>query len=298
MKTQINFLLQKKFMYVLLILVGWSCVNDKKKEEENPAKTELTSDLSELRLKGEVKAVKTAYFEAVKRGDKAYRGQKPDEVEDYQIRFNKQGNKEEEAWFDVDGNLSYKVVYRNNDIGLPEERRAYYDAEDQELQDSIFYNPQYQITEIRHYDDRGEFTRTVYKYDQKGHQKEQIYYDLSGKTDQKTVFEYDERGNRTGEAHLNEQGVKVLKRTFNFNEEKQITGISEYDRNNRLIHTIEMDYDINGYITTEKFSDKEGNLVQQKNYLYEYDNCGNWVRQTVFENDNPQLIVERTLSYY
>jgi len=80
--------------------------------------------------------------------------------------------------------------------------------------------------------------------------------------------------------------------------------ISQYDANGKPVaessstQNIVYKYDDNGNLTAKNVFDRDGKIVCQCTYQYEFDNNGNWIKRIERFFSSPVKITERTIEYY
>ena len=57
-------------------------------------------------------------------------------------------------------------------------------------------------------------------------------------------------------------------------------------------------YDNKKNLVEEKHYDENGELSRNKKYTYKYDSQGNWIEKIVYNEEKPEFIISRTISYY
>jgi hypothetical protein len=56
-------------------------------------------------------------------------------------------------------------------------------------------------------------------------------------------------------------------------------------------------YDDKGNETEWNSYKPDGSLDVKETYKYDYDETGNWIKETKFRNGNPEIIIEREIKY-
>lgn len=158
---------------------------------------------------------------------------------------------------------------------------ALYSEGDREMKASYrySYDKQGQLTELATLTAEGVvYYRIAYSYDEKGNLTSELAYRPDGQLDKKSLFSYD--------------GDRKREQTFTYNDG------AEY------LHTFEL-YDTRGNVVEVGVFDKSGQLSGGKTIRrYEYDQAGNWFKQTVQSVDSVtgklwgEWVEERQIEYY
>lgn len=174
------------------------------------------------------------------------------------------------------------------------------------------------ITATNIFNDRGQVTRTIskwntgspateilYAYDDRGHQNVEAWYDVDGLFVSLDFREFDEQGNcikvfhyhargdlnlsiQRAEYRYNKLGKKVEEVQWRNDETKNINRYREkgdlleirfYGENGELDHEIQIGYDAYGNQKESRTLDFNGILVSRTKDTYEYDDKKNWVKR-------------------
>lgn len=143
--------------------------------------------------------------------------------------------------------------------------------------------------------------KTTFKYNDLKKLIEENYFELSGRFINKTIYKYDEIGNLIEEKRYNADGDLSNKRTYKYkNKGREVKGVSISptwpDGNSYRKFTCK--YNNKGLLIEEKEYNTKGNLSETTTYKYnDFDETGNWIKQSVFINDKPRKIIEREIKY-
>jgi hypothetical protein len=159
------------------------------------------------------------------------------------------------------------------------------------------------------YDDRGKLSKKnafnwnaadwtwEYTYDSQGDMigEREIY---SGQDTTLTNYEYDKNHNIIMEISRDSNGEVLIYNRFKYDTEGRVIEVC----NNRDWDTCrimnECEYDIHGNITDEKRLEVDVlEYFDHHKMTYEYDKHKNWIRKTIYHNDEPKEIVIRTITY-
>lgn len=214
----------------------------------------------------------------------------------YVSSYNERGNKLEETSYNSDGTLYEKYIYK-------------YDKKGNKI-------------EFNWYNSNGSLSnRKTYKHDDIGNLIEEIHYFSDGNLDEKNTYKYDNQRNRIEENWVNSGGNKS-KNTYKYDANRNIIESILDDGYNYEKHTYRYDkkdyliedkslyekgslpnkhaykYDDKGNRIEEIFYTENGAVYSKKTWKYVYDNTGNWLKKTAFENNKPMSITEREIEYY
>jgi len=206
------------------------------------------------------------------------------------------------------GLLTQKRIFDNNDQLI--ERYTYvYDKQGNALQ--VAKHTEYETL----YTD-------VYAYDNKRNKVSDARLDKLGKQAYKNVMTYKD-SLLTSAIGLNAEGIEVsiekrsydkkgnlLNKSFEDLENKMSSKeLYHYDAKGNLIEwilfegsnkiqTISYDYDGHKNLTGLRRISNDGTVQENKKYIYEYDDQGNWIRKNIINNDMPVFVLERKIEYY
>lgn len=164
--------------------------------------------------------------------------------------------------------------------------------------------------------------KSIFKYDKKGNQVSDAKYSADGKKLYETISRYDGdklvkkfTNSNKGEVEYSEDFIYDTKGNITnkvvFNKADNSKSIDKFaydDNGNRVAWNIikndiplmtgQFTYDEHNNMTTSIARDATNNLLDQREYAYEYDKKGNWIKKKVKLKGVDQFIVERTISYY
>lgn len=205
-------------------------------------------------------------------------------------------------------NLAQKITY--NAQNNPTDKVAYiYDNKGNVIQEDI-----YMASEYVQY-------KAIYKYDKKNRKISEARYDKDSKKHFESTYEYEGDNlmkkyttNKKGELEYSEDYTydkkgNVLTQTTYENYEKSTTvDTYTYDekgnkatwnvtKNGKLFMRANFTYDTHGNNTKTEVFDANGTLVDNREYVFEYDTKGNWTKKISKVKGVPQFIAEREISY-
>ncbi len=196
----------------------------------------------------------------------------------------------------VTGKVESKESYLNDPKGLPVKQTTYYDGSDKPSYIKTYTrNPAGKIlTEktISMPENKIYYPKFTYKYDLKGNITEQHTEYGSGLfSHSKFTLTYNKKGKVEKEYEYSESSSM----TSDGNDYKTTTKVYKYDEKDR-VSTIETE---GGGIIQQYVYDEFGNITKETDaeYLYEYDNKGNWIKKTTIKEGEMYCIEERNYVY-
>ncbi|MFT5155891.1 MAG: hypothetical protein ACI83I_000429 [Bacteroidia bacterium] len=167
--------------------------------------------------------------------------------------------------------------------------------------------------------------RTETIYSENGNKIESnIYYHTDTSLEYKMIYNYDSTGNLTDETHYQGNGDRASKIKYILNNDRfsiitklnyhsdssTSKTICEFDLNGNLTQTISFNKEDSLTRTFKMKYNEKGELVQttrhnqldsvDSKFLYRYDNYdakNNWIKRTVYMDDQINLIEERRIKY-
>lgn len=262
-------------------------------------------NLKDLNLNGSVKLYEVKVYSAFSNGDSIVKGN-PIWEEHQFVKFNKEGVKTEDNYYDTNNKFMGNAVY--------------YHYPNKLYNKTIFTDS---IGKISGYD--------ICKFDQNNnlilftsYDKNDMVIDSMNYKNIKSDIKYDSFGNKTEEINFNLDGVKDGKQIYKYNEKQQLIEAISYNNENRASFKTTNKYDDNKNIIETRFFTESPLLVETEliiengveyteettwsteemtlekiiTYTYIYDFKGNWIEKVAFENDLPLKIIERKIEYY
>lgn len=164
--------------------------------------------------------------------------------------------------------------------------------------------------------------KAIYKYDKKGREISDARYTADGKLGYETIFNYDGK-NIVKKYVVNDKGETEYSEDFTYDAKGNVTSRTDFnksdnskntdkfmydDKGNRLFWQIykndkplilgKFTYDNKNNMISTISTDAKNNEIDRREYGYEYDKKGNWIKKTVKIKGVPQYIAERTITYY
>jgi len=257
---------------------------------------------TEKNLKGNIKFLKQSSYYAIdkfgeiSKGDECYPlilGLYPNEVS-----FKQNNNPIKEFFNDKNPELIRTNIYKYNDLMKPVEYSNYDNSGDLVYKFLYTYNNKGLISETNSFLPNGNLDeKTIYKYNTLGKIAERSVYNPDGNLRCKWVNIYNDRGLLNEENYYYSDGRLYSKTTFDYDINGKIIGSNEIKYIEKRNRKDFYKYDSKGNVTENKYIIDETRTVL-RNYKYEYDVQGNWIKLIYSENTIPQYIVEREIQYF
>ncbi|MFJ1427832.1 hypothetical protein ACILD6_04405 [Capnocytophaga canimorsus] len=290
---------------ILLVLTAVSITNCNSSVEKK-------NDLQKVELKGKVKSVRTAGYTVVEKFGEIRKGKITD-LDDF-INFgsffdsfnlidglcvyNEKGDIIEINRYNSDGSLNWKGVYKYDNKGNKIEENGY-NSDGSFVSKMIYkYDDKDNLIEENWSDSSGNiYDGPTYKYDDKGNQIEKNHYHSDGSFEGKQIYKYDDKGNQIELNNYNYDGDFVGKITCKYDDKGNKVEAEMHNDWNGFIRLIFKYDDKNNVVEMNMYDSKEGS-EDKITFKYEFDTKGNWVKLINYENDKPELIIEREIEYY
>ena len=257
-----------------------------------------TEDLREYELKGNVKSLEYATYEAIDKSGEIIADKEPTYLGVTKILFVKNGNKTE--WNNnrkiPTGIMSDKSIYIYDGDKLIKEE--YYDSDNKKVLYTYEYNKEgYKSKKIKIMDNGETIDKVIYEYNSKGKliKETEDMSDLSPDP-MVSTYKYDEKGNLIEYSSFSDYSEAFIK--YKYNEKNQLIEVKKplieegeyteyfiYDNNDNLL---EKRYTNTGYYEDWK----------EARERYELDKQGNWIKKIKYEDNRPKEITLRTIEYY
>jgi len=253
------------------------------------------NDLSILELKGRVKTFTETmysivdslkdnigknpifYTDTVSYNEKGYRIESRFffllfSIEKYTYKYDANGNKIEQTDYDTSGRSIGMHTYKYDEKGNKIEQIDYDTNGRSVWKYNYKYDDKENLIEVIQYLYDNFFNRKTYKYDKKMNKIEECNYFGDGSLIEKDIFKYDTKGNKIENRHYKSNGIMDKKYIYKYDE-----------IGNKIEWT---------------FYDQNGKLDKKYVYKYDYDKTGNWIKQTVFLQNQLYQVIVREIQYY
>lgn len=252
--------MKKISLLVIVLCAVFSCNNQRE------------TDLTKSNLNGKVKSYTISEYKAENRFGKIERGR---QKFSFAAKFNDKGNQVEKNSFNSDGSLDYNCTYKYDDKGNKVKENCY--NSDGSLYKWYIYNYDdkgNKILEERFYKSGGvvRHTKLTRKYDEKGNQVEDNFYNSDGSLGARYIYKYDDKRNLVESNFYKSDGSLGVRWIYKYD-----------DKRNRV--------ESNRYKS-------DGSLDIKHTFKYEFDEIENWTKQIEFNKGTPILITERVFEYF
>ncbi len=222
----------------------------------------------------------------------------PDNTQIDRIEMKYQDNKlAEKVIFNAQNNPTDKTTYMYDSKGNVNEENVYlaseyiqykainkYDKKNRKISEARYDKASKKLYEtLSSYD--GDNLVKKYTVNEKGETdySEEFTYDAKGNMITHSIFERYDNSNTLNSYQYDDNGNKI-EWIVAKNEKPFMTAIYTYDSKNNT--------------TSITVTDASGTEVDKREYAYEYDQKGNWIKKTIKVKGIPQFIEERQITYY
>ena len=254
------------------------------------ASAQNNSTLSKHKLKGKVKVLLYTEYEVDDKFGKLTKG-KISYVEKY--FYNNRGYKKKLIIYGKSGNPHEIVEY-------------FYNSKDELNEFTILRawmkKPENEIEELDYYG-FSLHEDFFYKYDKKGN----IIEDNLGRFDSETEFYpginkyyYDDENKKTRREYYDEiTKQNHVSWEYKYDSYNNLTEFRELSGSGNIFKREVNNYNNNNDLINDKTYNYRGKVIEESTYEdLEYDVNKNWVKQIIYRNDNPLVIVERDIKYH
>lgn len=185
-------------------------------------------------------------------------------------RFDKEGNRTEEIYYDTKGKPNYSCQYLFDDKGNEVKKMG--DAADE----VIYEKWQYAFSENgKKAERKSEYKQAnnqkwIYTFNTQENKSEEICYDVNGVISYKWEFLYDENQNITEKQQLDEYGNINQKWSYKYDGKGNNIELKHYVANNQLHRIYGMRYDKKGNMKSKFTFDKDENVLELTVYIYQF----------------------------
>lgn len=184
-------------------------------------------------------------------------------------RFDRNGNRTEEIYYDTKGNPNYSCQYLFDENG--NEIKKMGGSGDEVIYEKWVYtsSDNGKIERKSEYKKGGNH-KWIYTYDVQHNKTEEIYYDITGNISHKWQFVYDGNQNVTEKKEYDPYGNVYQKWVYKYDEKGNNIELSHYVSNNQLYRTYQMRYDKKGNTKSKFTFDKDENVLELVVYVYQF----------------------------
>jgi hypothetical protein len=281
------------------------------------------NDLKSENLNGSVKSVSEMSYKSVEKQGSLV---PTDIVNKVYFVFNKQGNLVYKTYqsfshpsagqvnlkYDLSGNLIEQLSSNLSGDTLTDKSLYTYDSQNRKITEKHFsfgdnenyygytykYDAKDNITERTLYKENGNPTeKSTYRYDDKNRVDEIEKYTFPSELPSKEIVTYEDGGKLiTRKTYFPDGGLYSTSIKKNNDAGKCLEDTYRSPSNN-LDSYSKYTYDIQGNLT-EYFGYENGKMDGHITQKYEYDSNNNWIKKTVFFDDEEKGIIVREINYY
>ncbi|MDO4880374.1 MAG: hypothetical protein Q3983_03770 [Capnocytophaga sp.] len=248
------------FLLSFLSFLLFSCKNSNEK-----------TDLEKQNLHGDISSIRMIPYKPIENNGKIQKGEVAQERENSLVIYNPDGNQKEKIFYQKNNDLARKYTYTYND----KKQRTRVDYHKVEGNLNLYYQ---------------------YKYDDKGNRTEINEYTDKGLLYTQEKRKFDDNNNLKEQSVYNDKGLLLKRVIFSYNKDNNCISEQRFDENNTLVAKYNYNYDKNDNIIEEKFYNLSG-LVHTRTYVYTFDDEKNWISRIEYQNNKPNYIIERKITY-
>lgn len=184
-------------------------------------------------------------------------------------RFDRNGNRTEEIYYDSKGNPNYSCQYLFDENG--NEIKKMGGAADEIIYEKWNYtsSDNGKVERKSEYK-KGKNQKWIYAYDAQQNKTEEIYYDINGNISHKWQFGYDGNQNVTEKKEYDPYGNVYQKWVYKYDEKGNNIELHHYVSNNQLYRIYQMRYDRKGNVKSKFTFDKDENVLELVVYVYQF----------------------------
>jgi len=184
-------------------------------------------------------------------------------------RFDREGNRTEEIYYDIKGNTNYSCQYLYDEKGNTVKRMG--DAGDEVIYEKWYYSPMDGKTMER----KSEYKKSknekwIYVFDAQKNIVTESYYDISGVIAYKWDFTYDAKQHVTEKKEYDSYGNVYQRWTYKYDEKGNNTEMRHYVSNNQLYRIYDMKYDKKGNMKSKFTFDKDEAVINLTVFVYQF----------------------------
>lgn len=185
-------------------------------------------------------------------------------------RFDRNGNRTEEIYYDTKGNPNYSCQFTYDDKGNAIKRMG-------GTGDDVVYE-KWNYTSLengRTLEKKSEYKKFknekwIYNFDAQKNLISQSYYDINGVISYKWGFTYDDKNRVTEKKEYDSYGNVYQKWVYQYDEKGNNTEMHHYISNNLLHRVYWMKYDKKGNMKSKFTFDKDENIINLTVFVYQF----------------------------
>ena len=185
-------------------------------------------------------------------------------------RFDREGNRTEEVYYDAKGNASYACQFLYDEKGQEVKRMG--GAGEEVVYEKWNYTA---LDNGKKLEKRSEYKKSkdekwIYNFDSQNNIVSGFYYDVSGSLTSKWEFVYDTHQNLTEKTELDAYSNVYQKWTYEYDEKGNNTDMRHYISNDQLDRIYQMRYDKKGNMKSKFTVDKNEKMIDLTVYVYQF----------------------------
>ncbi|MBI3503124.1 MAG: hypothetical protein HY063_15160 [Bacteroidetes bacterium] len=185
-------------------------------------------------------------------------------------RFDRNGNRTEEVYYDAKGNSTYTCEYLYDENG--NEIKKMGGSGEEVIYDKWNYtfSDDGKKCERKSEYKKGKDSKWIYSFDDKQNIAQEIYYDVSGSMAYKWEFSYDSKQNVIEKKELDSYGNVYQKWAYKYDDKGNNIEMAHYVSNNQLYRIYQTRYDKKGNMKSKFTFDKDENVLELTVYVYQF----------------------------
>jgi uncharacterized protein YkuJ len=185
-------------------------------------------------------------------------------------RFDRNGNRTEEIYYDTKGESTFSCQYVHDDNGTEIKKMG--GQGDEVIYEKWNYTSADNGKKI---EKKSEYKKSkdekwIYSLDAQQNITEEQYYDISGSATTKWGFIYDAKQNVTEKTEYDAYGNIYQKWVYKYDDKENNTEMRHYVSNNQLNRIYQMRYDKKGNMKSKFTFDKDENIINLTVYIYQF----------------------------
>jgi len=185
-------------------------------------------------------------------------------------RFDRDGNRTEEIYYDPKGNPSFSCQYLYDEKGNRVKKMG--GTGDEVIYEQWIYTP---MDNGKRIEKRSAYKKSkdekwVYLMDAQQNVSAETYYDINGTMTAKWEFIYDDKQNITSKTEYDPYGNIYQKWLYTYDDKGNNSEVHHYVSNNQLYRIYQMRYDKKGNMKSKFTFDKNENILNLTVYVYQF----------------------------
>lgn len=185
-------------------------------------------------------------------------------------RFDRQGNRTEEIFYDPKGTPEFSCQFLFDETGAEIKRVG--GARDEVIYEKWVYTSSDNGRKIERKSEykKGKDQKWVYAINEFQNKLEETYYDLNGMIAYKWVFQYDLAQNLIEKREYDAYGNIYQRWVFTYDDKGNNTELHHYVSGGQLQRVFKMQYDKKGNMKAKFVMDKDENILELIVYVYQF----------------------------